>query len=515
MSYNTSKNNEKITQEEEPNSFKIIFKNKSMINIKKENSKEDKLSSLVLLSNILQEINQIIKNNTSKESYQSLIKKLNNVFSKIEIIIKDLNNQLNAYKNMLLFNEAKIRKLQGEIFTENLHKEVMQNNINILLQKGKNYELIKEKTGIYVSDGKVINTNRQENEILILRTENSTLKNVIDEYKTKLDDVEKEYKRQNNALIQDKNSLLIKLYNLNQKFFHNQESNYHRYSIAKQKLANNNKKKNSMDFSGTFTNETIDIFNYPNAYKTNDNLYSVDYSNRSKFSDKTNNTLSDRQVYSFNQSFGKKIKLSSFHKNKRPLLNKNEINNLINNSRGKNQSKLRIVRNENNSSKNNDKINIIDSNKIKKDNNISKTERINSKGCIYDFPTSNPENKKKKCINSYSKNNIQKKRIIHKKNNSYKCKNIPFKNSINFSASNNKDNNKENDKNANNSINIRNLILNREQMIKSKRIKKINMIYKSLISNTNNNNDKNQHINGNMRNINLTKIPTPKSFIKN
>ena len=55
----------------------------------------------------------------------------------------------------------------------------LENNIDILIKKEKEYRLIKEKTGILVENGKIIHNDRKENEIFILRAENSNLKNVI------------------------------------------------------------------------------------------------------------------------------------------------------------------------------------------------------------------------------------------------------------------------------------------------------------------------------------------------
>ena len=54
----------------------------------------------------------------------------------------------------------------------------MEESNKNLLRKEKEYELIKEKTGIAVINNKVINNDRKENEIFILRKENSLLKDI-------------------------------------------------------------------------------------------------------------------------------------------------------------------------------------------------------------------------------------------------------------------------------------------------------------------------------------------------
>ena len=64
-----------------------------------------------------------------------------------------------------------------------------------LLQKEKEYNLIKEKTGIFVQNGTVIFNDRKDNEIFILRQENSNLKAAINKNEIELNQLKKVYKK--------------------------------------------------------------------------------------------------------------------------------------------------------------------------------------------------------------------------------------------------------------------------------------------------------------------------------
>lgn len=60
-----------------------------------------------------------------------------------------------------------------------------------LLKKEKEYELIKQKTGIIVINNKIINNDRKENEIFILRKENSILKDIIEKQKNEIQKIKR------------------------------------------------------------------------------------------------------------------------------------------------------------------------------------------------------------------------------------------------------------------------------------------------------------------------------------
>ena len=485
----------------------------------------------------------IIRKNIPQESSQSVLKQVNIIMNRIYDIIVELNYQINLYQNELLYNESKIRDLQGKMFTELLNKEILQNNINSLIQKEKDYELIKEKTGILVNNGKIINTNRKDNEIIILRTENSTLKGVIEQYEIKLLQIEKEFNKKNMNFIKEKNELISRINNLIQEIKGKQSSNYSRYNIAKNKLKMNNKK--SYEFSRTIMNDSNDVIinnnpSYVNMLKANDNKYYNDYLNGTNFYDMKMNTIAATHLNTINHSHKnssynakvkdqfKKYEIENYYSNKEN--HKNNINNdildntIINKTFNQNkiikkrsinktlankiynkiiikdasQNKLKDIKNE-----------IINSGRIKTkshESNMSKNENVN----VY-----NNNN-----LNSYFIKNKRIKKIIHKKTSSSKISSIPFNNNIYIDKKENNISNKENNKNESNLVNIKNLILTKGQKNNKS---KINIIYRNLVSNSLSNhnsinNSRNVHSKYNMAKLytfNNTKVPTPRSFANN
>ena len=163
--------------------------NEEINNITDKNIPENKINDNEYnnsLSSYFKSIQNIIEKKSSTLSPKSLnkeiipiLKEINNLFDKI--IINNENNYNSNYENILKRDEKTIRILYSDLLHEKLLKEILEEKIIILLQNQSEYELVKEKTGVIVCDGKVICNERKDNEIMILRTENSTLKNVINE----------------------------------------------------------------------------------------------------------------------------------------------------------------------------------------------------------------------------------------------------------------------------------------------------------------------------------------------
>ena len=524
------------------NDKESLLPNKSTTNIKNQKQKEDFSQPIIeTLNKQFESIKSLLKKNISQDSNHFLFKQINNSFTKIIEIMKDLDSQINQYQKIIVFNEAKIRNLHGVLFSELLNKEIFQNNISTLLQKEKDYELIKEKTGIIVNNGKIINTNRKDNEIIILRTENSTLKGVIEQYEIKMTQKEEEYNKKIINYIKEKNELILKINQLKKEIKVRKNSNYSRYNIAKKKLNLNNKK--SYEFSGTNNmNESNDIIvnnNNPstiNILQTNDNNYYIDNLNKLNFDEMKMNTIATTHMHTINHSHKNstcnakiKEKFKKFLNDNNNLINIKEeekMNNTIVNKTFHQKSKYKSnkKRNINKTLNNNIYNKIILKDNIKNDikNKIIKTDRTKTKS--HEHHVSNIDNinmhKNNKNLNTYFRNNKPVRKIIHKKTNSNKINSIPFHtNNLNDKKENN-NSNKENNKNENNLINIKNLILNKGQKIKKN---KINLIYRNLLPNSvsntsSNNNSRNINLRNNMSKLytfNTSKVPTPKSFANN
>ena len=135
----------------------------------------------------------------SQEKQEKINSYFNKIFQIIKIISSEKKNLITKYDSILRLSEEKIRVLYSDLFNLKIKNTFLENNIDILLKKEKEYRLVKEKTGILVENGVVIHNDRKENEIFILRTENSNLKNVIKQKDTEINELnDKLTKKQNN-----------------------------------------------------------------------------------------------------------------------------------------------------------------------------------------------------------------------------------------------------------------------------------------------------------------------------
>ena len=111
---------------------------------------------------------------------------LNNKFQiktkeKIEIEnnnnIPDINTQIYELENEIIKYQADIRNLIQKQFQYKIQKDAMETKLNSYKEMEKDYNLLKEK--VKYEEGRFLNNDRKDNEILILREENSNLKKEI------------------------------------------------------------------------------------------------------------------------------------------------------------------------------------------------------------------------------------------------------------------------------------------------------------------------------------------------
>ena len=131
----------------------------------------------------------------TQEKIKYYFDQINKLLDALNQIIYEIQKQNESLQRK---NESTLRKLYKDIFSQKLINEALENKILNLQKKEKEYELLKEKTGAIVCNGEVICNERKENEIIILRTENSLLKNAI---------------KNNEDLLQEKNNIINNLNN--------------------------------------------------------------------------------------------------------------------------------------------------------------------------------------------------------------------------------------------------------------------------------------------------------------
>ena len=160
--------------------------NKASIDTQKGIPKDIEKSFLICMKEKLMRIKDLFKNeneNNEQKIKNQNIENFNKAMYSINKIIQNYmkfkEKSMIQYDNILKSYEQKIRVLHENIFFLGLKLEVADKKIKELKVKEKEYELLKQHTGLIVEKGKVINYRRKDNEILILRKENSTLKDII------------------------------------------------------------------------------------------------------------------------------------------------------------------------------------------------------------------------------------------------------------------------------------------------------------------------------------------------
>ena len=152
------------------------------------NNYNDITSSLInnyqkYIINLKEQITKINSGNKNKilDNIDYIFEKLENLFDNY---INDMKNAYSSqYESILKAYEQKIRILYENIFNLELNKKILEESNKNLCRKEMEYEFLKQKTGIVIHNGKIINNNRKENEIIILRKENSILKDIIEKQK--------------------------------------------------------------------------------------------------------------------------------------------------------------------------------------------------------------------------------------------------------------------------------------------------------------------------------------------
>ena len=142
--------------------------------INKENIKDSLYNLYLLIKREIPDKNEI---NISKVKISDLISVLK---SSIQLLLIIINN--NTYNQLQLENH--IIKLESDIryyiqreFQSKIRKDALEMKLKAYMDLEEEYESLKEK--VRYEGGKFLNNDRKDNEILILRQENSLLKNDI------------------------------------------------------------------------------------------------------------------------------------------------------------------------------------------------------------------------------------------------------------------------------------------------------------------------------------------------
>jgi len=308
----------------------------------------------------------IINQKSLTKEIEQYLKEINLLFDKI--IIDKENTNIDYYESILRRDENTIRRLYSDLLHERLLKEVLEEKIIILLQFQKEYELVKKKTGVIVCEGKVICNQRKDNEIVILRTENSTLKQVISDKEKEISFLNEKINvldREIFKLKKNKTNINININDIND--INNPMLKNNKYSII-----NRTKEKNSLfntiyspnyyaqrDFINNFSSTTQ---NFYKGYNLNTNrIDNANYDNKSvdKSREKSNKNTHISSIDNTMMSQEKKISVNKSKYSKKNSRNKKVSNwnyssceNILNGNNIKYNLKYSNISNINSSIKN-------------------------------------------------------------------------------------------------------------------------------------------------------------------
>ena len=344
----------------------------------------------------------------------------NNKISVIDNILSNINtvlinfiqnqssNNINYYEPLLQKTEMQLR---NHIRNENmlrLQKDTLENKIKALLIRDEEYENLKKLTNVIVENGKFIINDRKENEILILKSENSNLKKAINNYENELENknkIEKELKNEIQRLINKYEKQIKELKknlisSIKTKHHSNSSINININDISSNININNNSgyRKRKLDNSSlnlSKSNNTNIYFNNSPTIneniKTPNKISTVTYSNRIKKSKEnileTQNNIKPkhkRNKSEFNAIKGKELYNHCFHSLISPIKRKIEPSTTTN-SKGK-VSNLKYLNSITNSRSNSKKITNSKLKSMKNENKI-KNHFSNPKSMINNFLT--------------------------------------------------------------------------------------------------------------------------------
>ena len=246
-----------------------------------------------------------------KSQEKSIQNKINSYFSQINSILNILSeekgNILFQYESILRKNEEKIRVLYSDIFNLKVKNAFLENNLDILLKKEKEYRLVKEKTGVVVENGTIVYNDRKDNEIFILRKENSTLKNVIETNEKELTKIKEKHKK-------EKENYEKQIKNLNYKI-----------NVLKYKMKQSSQKTKGKSISNININDSSTHNNKLNFSINNNSINKGNSSNNALNNEINNNSINDLNKMSNIKNNSKKmIELKNVKKYKRNLINLEE-----------------------------------------------------------------------------------------------------------------------------------------------------------------------------------------------
>ena len=223
------------------------------------------------------------------------------------------------YENIIRKLESKERKLSKVIFQNKLQKDVMENKISEYMEMEDEFEEMKTK--LKYEEGRFLKNDRKDNEIIIIRGENSILKQSIKQLEEKINTLEKDKQDKTkviNELQESMKKIKLKLKDLQKQ---NEILNAHCINININNVNGNNNK------NGNIYNNSNNI-NSPNLNSpTNKDENNIN-KNKMMYFQKLNKKLISNKIYKAEAL--NNTRNESLERTKSELLNKYFVNNKVN-----------------------------------------------------------------------------------------------------------------------------------------------------------------------------------------
>ena len=360
---NIKKNSKKKEHKWKELLYNLFYEIKSEIINSKIEIEEDEYQENINSTTIHQLVNYI------HDSIQVLIKKkiedtkeeqkeLDKKFYLESNIIKDIKiseDTISKYENIIKNLESKQRYLTKINFQQKLQIDAMENKIEEYMEMEDEFEEMKTK--LKYEDGRFLNNDRKDNEIIIIRGENSILKNEINKLEENIKNIENENKLKDKKIneltnqleqlinkIEKKQSetsspprININISNVNSNNNINNNNNNHNETEG---ISNNNSniKKNNYNNrnNSNFNSNSKLFYNYVNEQISINNKKNTFSSKKKK---EKNDKINHKNYYRNKTSKDKKL-LSQKIKTKL-LNNKNNICDLLSTTRNESLDKAK------------------------------------------------------------------------------------------------------------------------------------------------------------------------------
>ena len=201
-----------------------------------------------------------------------------------KILIQNDDEEIINYENILKKMENKERYLTKLIFQNKLQKDAMENKISDYMEMEEEFEEMKAK--LKYEDGRFLNNDRKDNEIIIIRGENTNLKKTINNLEKQFAEIKKQISEKEKIISEletEKKNLKIKLEEVQKQ---NDILNSHSINININNVTGTNN-KNSIQHNNNINNiENINRHvsgKYPNYFNCDLNSGFIRDENKNKY----------------------------------------------------------------------------------------------------------------------------------------------------------------------------------------------------------------------------------------